>query len=831
MSHAPTDDMTADMTDPAIPQASALLPTPDGLPPSHQRTAHRVCPLCEAACGLSLQLQRGPDGRERVVRIQGHAADVFSQGYLCPKAVALKDLHEDPDRLRRPLVKRDGVFVEVGWDEAFAAIEADLAGVVARHGRQALAITLGNPIVHKLGLGLAVPRLLKALGTKNVFSASTLDQIPRQLICGWMYGHWLSVPVPDIDRTDWLLVIGGNPLASNGSMWTVPDFRGRAKALQARGGKLIVIDPRRTETAAIADQHLAIRPGGDAFLLAAMVRHLLASGQVTLGKAAAHLNFGSGGMDAGLDRLAQALAPFTPEAAAARCGLPATAITALADELAAAPRAAVYGRMGAHTQAYGSLNAWLIELLNLLTGRLDAEGGLMFPKAAAFAANTLPGPGAAEGRGRGIHTGRHHSRVGRAPEVMGEYPITTLAEEIATPGAGQVRALFTIASNPVLSVPGSARLDAALASLELMVSVDIYLNETTRHADVILPGRSPLEDGHYDLAFSQLSTRNQARYSPPVLAVADEDEQPSEFQILNRLAGIAAALGQGDGAQPPRSWAEVDAADEALLQRELQKLADALVASRPADPAGAAAAGPSAEILVALATQSLSRWRGPERWLDLALRTGPYGDGFGTRPARPGRPSLTLNRVALSPEGVDLGALQPRLPEALRTPSGQVEMLPEPLMADLARAEADLAPASLPELVLIGRRDVRSNNSWMHNLPTLAKGPFRGALQLHPADADWLGLVEGGQARLQRLDEAGLPGEDGVTVQVSLDPGLRPGVCCLPHGWGHEGEGLRLGVASQRPGANMNAVLGETARDPLSGNAVLAGVAVALRPI
>ncbi|MFM2068178.1 MAG: hypothetical protein RLZZ584_3087 [Pseudomonadota bacterium] len=767
-----------------------------------QRTTHRICPLCEACCGLEIKLERHADtGHEHIVSIKGHAEDVFSHGYICPKAVALKDLHDDPDRLRTPLIKRDGQFVEASWDEAFAEIARRLGAVQQRHGRHAVAVSLGNPIVHKLGLGLAVPRLVKALGTKSVYSASTLDQIPRQLVCGWMYGHWLSVPVPDIDHTDWLLVIGANPLASNGSMWTVPDFRHRAKALQARGGKLIVIDPRRTETAAMADEHLTIRPGGDAFLLAAMARQLFEDGLVKLGAAEAHI--------AGIDALPAALAPFTPEAAAGRCGIPAATIVRLAHELAAAPRAVVYGRIGTNTQSYGSLSAWLIDVLNILTGRLDAPGGLMFPKAAAFAANTQGAPG----QGRGIVTGRYASRVSQAPEVMSEFPITCLAEEIETPGAGQVRALVTVASNPVLSAPGSPRLDAALATLDVMVSVDIYLNETTRHADVILPGRSPLEDGHYDLAFSQLSTRNQARYSPPVFGGGDASGQPSEWALLNRLAAVA----QG---KPARDWAEVDATDDALLAQEVGKLAAQFAKAQAATPGA-----PSAEALTARVLDALKDKAGAERWLDLALRTGPYGDLFGLKSQ-----GLSLDKLAATSAGIDLGALQPRLHEALRTPGGKVELAPAPLVADLARAAADLhTPA--PELVVIGRRDTRSNNSWMHNLPTLAKGPFRGALHLNPADAERLGLIDGARARLANASTGCDAHARQVTVDVTLDTGLPPGVCCLPHGWGHDLPGARLGVAALRPGANLNAVLDETLRDPLSGNAVLSGVAVTLTPL
>ena len=756
------------------------------------RTALRVCPLCEAACGLSLQVAevddpQQPGGvRERVVAIRGDAADVFSAGYICPKAVALKDLHDDPDRLRQPLIKRGGVHVPVSWDEAFAEIEQRLGAVIASHGRDAVALALGNPNVHKLGLSLYGPQLIKALGSRQLYSASSVDQVPRQLACGWLYGHWMSVPVPDIDRSDFLLLLGANPLASNGSMWTVPDFRGRAKALQARGGRLIVIDPRRTETAAMADEHLPIRPGGDVFLLAAMAHTLFTENLVRLGHAEPWVT--------GVDAVQAALAGFSPELAAPHCGITAERIRKLAREFASARSGAVYGRLGTTTQAYGTLCAWLIDVLNVLTGRLDVAGGLMFPKGAAFAANTAGAPGI----GRGVRTGRSRSRVSQAPEVMGEYPLTCLAEEMDTPGDGQVRALITVATNPVLSAPGSTRLDAALGGLDFMVSVDIYLNETTRHADVILPGRSPLEDVHYDVSFSQLATRNQARFSPAVLAA--DTHHPPEWQVLLRLAAIASGRG---AAQDLAAW------DDELFAQEAQRMA-----------------GERAPALLA----SLPALTGPERRLDLALRCGPYGSNTPDAADR-----LTLAQLQAAPHGIDLGPLAPRLPEVLRTPSGSVELAHPCLLADLARPRAVLAQdaAPVPALVVIGRRDVRSNNSWMHNLPTLAKGPFRGAALVHPHDAQRLGLVEGGQARLARVPDGGAASgpEAGVTVQVALDDGLMPGVVCLPHGWGHDRPGTRLSVAAQRAGANLNAVLDATLRDPLSGNAVLSGVAVTLVPV
>ena len=728
-----------------------------------ERIAHRICPLCEASCGLELAVKD-----EQVVSIRGHEADVFSAGFICPKGAALRELHEDPDRLRAPLVKRDGVHVEVTWDEAFAEIERRLPPIIAAHGKDAVALSIGNPAAHKYGLLLYGARLGRALGTKNVYSASTLDQMPKQLSAGLMFGHWLSIPVPDLDRTQLLVILGANPMVSNGSLWTVPDFRGRAKAMQARGGKLVVIDPRRTETAAVADQHVFIRPGGDVFLLLGIVNTLFAEQLV---KPVAHAS--------GVDAVERAAADFTPERVAARCGIAAGEIRALARTIAGTERAAVYGRIGTCTQEYGTLASWLIDVINALTGHLDTPGGAMFPKAAAFAANTLGTPG----RGKGIATGRRTSRVSRAPEVFGELPMGCLAEEIETPGEGQIKALISIASNAALSAPNGPRLAAAFDSLDFMVSVDIYLNETTRHADVILPGLSPLEESHYDVAFPQLAYRNAVRYSAPVF----EATRPAEWQILLRLLAIA----QGRGAN-----FDVRALDDELCTADVQRVA-----------------GPAAEHVM----RALGDACGPERLLDLALRGGPYGDRFGMAPD-----GLTLARVKAAPAGIDLGALAPRIPELLRTASGTIELAPPMLLDDLGRVRADLE-RPVPDLVLVGRRQLRSNNSWMHNLPMLAKGPVRCVALVNPIDATRLGLRDGGRAQIAN-------GGRAIEVVVEVTDEMGPGVVSLPHGWGHDQPGTRMRVAAERPGANINAILDETQRDPLSGNAVLSGVAITMQP-
>jgi len=633
--------------------------------------------------------------------------------------------------------------------------------------------------------------------------------------------------VPDMERSDYLLVLGANPLVSNGSMWTVPDFRGKAKALRARGGRLVVIDPRRNETAQAADEHLFIRPGADVFLLLGLAHTLFAENLVKLRHLEAHV--------AGVDALRAAVAGYAPEVVGGRCGIAAADIRRIARELAGVGvenrRAAVYGRIGTCTQEYGTLASWLIDALNVLTGNLDVEGGVMFPKAAAFAANTLGKPGV----GRGVATGRRRSRVSNAPEVFGEMPITCLAEEIETPGEGQVRALITLAGNPVLSSPDGTRLSKALESLDFMVSLDIYLNETTRHADVILPGVSPLEEMHYDLAFPQLSYRNHARYSAAVLPAPAG--QPAEWESLLRIAAMVESAGKGGGAPggvvqaassavrgelvEPQGHGTgpstgsgrtgvVDGASEGSGRtvpgegyRDVAALDDALVAEQVKGFGDAAG-----QVL-----QELAQWRGPERLLDLALRTGPYGDQFGRRPE-----GLTLRKVMAAQAGVDLGALQPRIPEVLRTPSGKVELAPTMLLEDLQRVAADLARPA-PEFSIIGRRQVRSSNSWMHNLPVLAKGPFRCTALVHPEDARRLGLLDGGQAHI--VSEHG-----AIKAQVEVSDEMMPGVVSLPHGWGHDQPGTQLKLAAERPGVNLNALFGNAARDPLSGNAVLSGVAV-----
>lgn len=748
-----------------------------------ERTAFRTCPLCEAGCGLEITVKG-----DRVTRIRGDQQDVFSHGFLCPKGSTLRQLHEDPDRLRAPLVRRDGKLVEVSWEEAFAEVEARLAAFTEAHGREALAIYAGNPNAHNLSSLLFMKPLIKALGVRSVFSASTVDQRPKELSSAWLFGGGLSIPVPDVDRTDFLLILGANPYASNGSLATAPDWPGRIEAMRARGGTLVVVDPRRSRTAEEADVHLAIRPGTDALLLAALVTTLAAHGRIDAGPAGEWID--------GIDEVIELLAPFTAQAVAPIVGVDAAAIEQLALDLADAPTAAVYGRIGTTTAEFGTLASWLVDVVNVVTGNLDQPGGAMFAKAAAGAGNTRGKPG----EGRALKIGRYRSRVRGAAETMGELPAAVLAEEIDTPGEGQIRGLVTVAGNPVLSTPNSERLDAALGRLDLFIAFDIYCNETTRHADVILPPPSPLQKGHYDLALLQVALRNVANYSPPVLP--RDPGQPDEWEIFAKLALIA----QGMGAD----------ADPAIVD---DLVVTTLVHAAVADEHGPVAGRDPAELLDALAPRT-----GPERILDLMVRTGPYGDGFGARTdeVAPGVAPLTLDVLLANPHGVDLGPLQPRLPEVLRTPTGRVDLVAEPLVSDLPRLRAAL-DRPVPEAVLVGRRDLRSNNSWMHNIEVLVKGRPRCTLHVHPDDAARWGVVDGATAVV-----TGRVGR--VEVPVEVTDAVRTGVVSLPHGWGHDLEGVSLEVAGRHAGVNSNVLTDEAVLDELSGNAVLNGIPVAVAP-
>jgi anaerobic selenocysteine-containing dehydrogenase len=744
---------------------------------ARSRTVHRICTLCEATCGISVTV----DAQEKITSIRGDDEDPFSRGYICPKAYGLKGLHEDPDRVRRPLRRKPGGgWEEISWDVAYEYTAERLLAIREQHGANALATYIGNPTAHNLHALLYLPVFNRALGTKQRYSASTVDQFPKMMSAGLMFGAGFTIPVPDLDRTEYLLVLGANPVVSNGSLMTAPDVKTRLRDIVRRGGKIVVIDPRRSETAELATEHVFIRPGTDAYLLLAMVNVLFAEDLVRLGRAE-HLV-------RGIDDVRAACAEYTPEAVEERCGIGAPVIRRLAREFAASERGACYGRIGTTCQEFGTVASWAVDLLNILAGKLDREGGAMFARAATTPAGSSDEPG-----GRGVLLHRWRSRVRGLPEIFGELPVATLADEIETPGDGAIRALVTVAGNPVVSAPHAERLDRALASLEFMVAVDFYINETTRHAHIILPPTSPLEHDTYDLALYRMAVRDIAKYSAPVFE--KDEEAQHDWEILATLS----AYMLGFGRMP------AGAVDDFVLRQLIDK-------AIPED--GSRSNGKSREeVLVALGSE-----QGPHRALDLMLRTGPYGDGFGRQPE-----GLSLAVLRANPHGVDLGALKPQLPGILETPSGAIDLAPPLIMEDLPRLRSRLAEQAAT-MVLIGRRHLRSNNSWCHNIESLVKGPERCTLLVSAADAARRGLRDGGVARVRSRVGA-------VVAPVEVSDEMMPGVVSLPHGWGHDVEGVRMSVAQRHPGVNSNVLADELLLDAPSGNAVLNGIPVEIEAV
>jgi len=610
-----------------------------------------------------------------------------------------------------------------------------------------------------------------------IYSPGTIDQWPKNLSSALLYGGMWTIPVPDVDRCEYLVVMGANPDASQGSLLACADLMGRLGALRARGGKLVVIDPRRTGTAARADEWLPIRPGADAALLLAWINVLFEDGLVRL----RHLE----GRVEGLDALRSLCRDFSPEAVSSRCAIQAETIRRIARELAAADRAAVYGRIGTCNQEFGTLASWLVDVLNVLTGNLDRPGGAMFSNPIAWSMTRLRPPEFADG----FEFHRWRSRVRGAPEVLGQVPVSCLAEEIATPGEGRIRALICVAGNPVLSAPGGDRLDAALGELDCMVSLDNWLNETARHAHVILPGESALEQPHYDELIWSWAVRNAGKYSPALFETAAD--RRSEWESLLTLA----ALIQGQKAAD----VDVKALDQLFFA--------GLVAAMTQQPASSIAGRDPAEIVAA------AEGFGPKRMLDFQIRTGPWGDRYGAEPE-----GLTLEKLAARPNGIDMGPLEPRLDEVLETPSGKIELAPCYITDDLPRLRESLS-RSEAGLVLVSRRHLRSNNSWLHNAPSLMSGRDRCTLLVHPRDAAARGLSSGALARVSSS-----AGELEVPIEVSDE--MLPGVVCLPHGWGHDKPGARLRVAAARPGVCNNVLAPVDAVDVLSGNAAINGIPV-----
>ncbi|OMC46965.1 molybdopterin dinucleotide-binding protein [Mycobacterium sp. IS-2888] len=718
-------------------------------------------------CGLEIHVEGGPtDGK--VTSIRGNPDDVWSRGHICPKGVSLAALHDDPDRIRRPLIKVDGRWQEVSWDAAFRRCTELLTPVIEKYGIGAVSAYTGNPLAHSFSLARYSGVLLGMSGMPVTYSPGTVDQWPKNLSSHLMYGLWWNFPVPDIERTDLMVIMGANPAASQGSLLAAPNVMGLIEAIRKRG-KVIVIDPVRTLTAARADEWLPIVPGTDAALLLAVAHTLFDEDLIDPGP---HVD--------GVDTMRRVAADWPPERVSAVTGIDADRIRGLARELAGTPKSVVYGRIGLCNQEFGSLASWLVDVINILIGHFDTPGGAMFPKPAAWSITSQPLPGL---EGGAAEFGRWHTRVRGAKEVLGQAPVSCMAEEIATPGDGQLKALITVAGNPVLSTPGGDKLDEVLPMLDAMISIDLWLNETTRHADVILPGLSPLEQPHHDDLILLFAIRSIANYSAPVF---DPGDRPHEWEILIRLTGLCTGT--------PAEDVDVAAIDDGFF--------DYLAFTRGLD---------GAEIRKLYDDAGLKG--GPERMLDLTLRTGPFGDQYGQNPG-----GLTLDMLKANPNGIDFGPMVPQLPDILGTPDKKIRLAPQYLLDDLPRLAARLERRDEP-LVLVSRRHLRSNNTWLHNVPALMKGKDRCTLLIHPDDAARFGVADDDVVTVK--SEAG-----EIRVPVEITDAIKPGVVSMPHGWGHGKPGTRMSVANSSPGANTNVLSPPAFIDEPSGNGVLNGIPV-----
>ena len=742
-----------------------------------------TCPLCEAMCGLRVSVEDGI-----VADIRGNPDDAWSAGHICPKGTTLGQLHEDPDRLRRPMVRTaEGTFREVTWPQAYDEVERILRPVLDEHGARAMTVYVGNPVAHNLGLATYIGALVGmagAAGMESYYSPGTVDQWPLNVVSTLLFGGMWNAPIPDLSRTDHLMILGANPAVSQGSMLSAPDVTGKLAAIEKRGGRVVVVDPRRTETAARASEWVPVRPGTDALLLFAMLRTLAEDGSISRPSHLANKVLG-------LDEAIALASPFSPERVSPATGIDAATIRRLAADLAAADRPVLYSRIGVCTQEFGTLATWLVFVLNVALGSVDRLGGALFAKPAVWSPMFMKPP---DQTTDGWQFGRFHSRVRGAPEVLGQFPVGCLAEEIDTPGDGQIRALISVAGNPVISAPGSRRLDEALPQLDAMICIDNWLNETTRHADVILPGLSPLERAHADDLYWMYAVASCVKWSEPVFE--DESHRPGEWELLLRLAG--AALGT------PVPDVDVVAMDDLYVQGLL-----ATVCATEGTPlAGRDAAAAFAQL----------GGQGPERLIDLGIRLGPWGDDLGRRPG-----GLTLEEVRRHPDGLWLADLQAgRLDDAVTTPSGCVELIHPHIVDDIPRLAERLERAPQP-LVLTSRRHLRSNNSWMHNVPALMRGRDRCTLLVHPDDAGALGLADAQMATVETDD-----GSIDVLVQVSDE--MMPGVVSLPHGWGHGLPGTMLAVANAHPGVNSNLLNPVDVLDVPSNTHVVNGGPCRVRP-
>lgn len=689
---------------------------------------YRNCNLCEAMCGIEIQTENGV-----ITTITGDKNDPFSRGHICPKAVAMKDIYTDPNRLKKPVKKTAEGWQQISWDEAFEEVVSKIKDIQSRYGNNAVGVYQGNPSIHNIGTTMNSPTFFRLLKTKNMFSATSTDQLPHHFAAWLMFGHPLLLPVPDIDHTDYWLIIGGNPVASNGSMMTAPDVVHRLQAIKKRGGKVVVIDPRFTETAEKASEHHFIRPGSDVFLLLGMIHVIVKENLDKLGK--------NDDYTEGVELIKKISEDFSPQLVATQTNISADTIERLATEFARASSAVCYGRVGVSTQAFGSVTQWLINVLNILTDNCDKQGGVMFTAPALDIVRPSKSP---------TIFGRWRSRVRQLPEFMSELPVSTLAEEILTEGEGQIKAMITSCGNPILSTPNGVQLDKAFEQLEFKVAIDIYINETTQHADIILPPATGLETSHYDLTFHALAIRNTAKYSEALYPKAEGAKYDWEIyqELAHRFSGA-----EGNFTPEP-----------------------------------------------------------PEVKLNMGLMFGKY--------------QLSLEQLKEQPHGIDLGALQPCFPQRLLTPDKKVNLAPDLLVKDLERVKATIGKKQIPQypLLLIGRRHLRDNNSWMHNSARLVKGRNRCTLMMHPEDAQQLNVDN--QQVVKVVSRVGV-----VEVPIELTDTMMRGVVSMPHGYGHGRKGVQLDVAQKHAGVSVNDLTDEWVIDELTGNAAFSNVMVKVERI
>ncbi len=703
-----------------------------------------TCTLCEAMCGIEVK----HDG-EKVLSIKGDKNDPFSKGYICPKATALQDLYEDPDRLRQPVERTGDGWKEISWTEALDKVAAGIQTLQKTHGQNSLGIYLGNPNVHNMGSMLTTKHLLTSLKSRSRFSATSIDQLPHHVVCIHLFGHMLRIPVPDVNRTQHMLIIGGNPLASNGSIMTAPNMRQKIKDIKARDGKVVVIDPRRTETAELSSEHHFIRPATDVLLLLAMLNEIYLQGFAKT--EASNTSNRAAALAPEIERIATFAQDYSAESVAGITGISAAEIKRLVKEYCEAESAVMYGRMGVSVQAFGLLSQYLIMVMNIVTGRLDEVGGLMFPDPAVDLVNNT-GPG---------YLAKRLSRVKKLPDFNGDYPVAAMADEMLVPnegeGEGQIKGFINVAGNPVLSTPNGEKLDTALSQLEFMVSVDYYINETSRHAHIILPPVSPLEREHYDLTFNGFAVHNVAKYSPALFAKKPNEKHDWEITLelakrLNKNAPLATKV---------ERW--------------------------------------------------LTKVLGPKFLLGQGLKRGPY-------------PQVSLKEMKKNPHGIDLGPLQSMLPRGLKHKDKKIHLNVDFYQADLDRVKDMMEQYNDSQILLIGRRHVRSNNSWLHNSQRLVKGKSRCTLMLHPETAKQQGVEQGQLVKV--TSRVG-----SVNIEAEITDELMPGVVSIPHGWGHGRKGVKQKIAQANAGVSVNDLTDDTLIDTLCGNAAVNGVPVTLEAV